>query len=218
MNFLFPLEDKSGEYIGRYSAYYSLSVCVVILPGLMVFIMFQSFDKLKEPEFQKTWGSLYQGIQLDSKWQVACNLVFMFRRMFFITICFNLAQIPGVQIILVNLSNLASCVYYGKVKPFQTRFQTYLNLFNELLVTIVTWHMMLFTDFVPDQDIQYMLGWSMIIVICLNGLVNIVIILGIVGKQLFLIILKGYIILDHKFGNCCLRLFPKKNLPEIYNI
>jgi len=63
-----------------------------------------------------------------------------------------------------------------------------------------------------------MLGWSMIIVICLNGLVNIVIILGIVGKQLFLIILKGYIILDRKFGNCCLRLFPKKNLPEIYNI
>ena len=40
MNFLYPLEDKSGEYIGRYSAYYSLSVCVVILPGLMVFIMF----------------------------------------------------------------------------------------------------------------------------------------------------------------------------------
>ena len=52
--------------------------------------------------------------------------------------------------------------------------------------------MMLFTDFVPDIDIQYTMGWSMIISICLNTLVNIIIVLYQVGRTIYLIIFKYY--------------------------
>ena len=51
MNILFSMDDKSGETIGTYSAYYAICVCVIILPGIMVFILLQGFDKLKEPSF-----------------------------------------------------------------------------------------------------------------------------------------------------------------------
>ena len=63
----------------------------------------------------KNFGSLYEGMKVENKFQVSANLVFMLRRALFILICFKLEEIPGIQMILVNLLNLASCIYYGGV-------------------------------------------------------------------------------------------------------
>ena len=120
--------------------------------------------------------------------------------------CFNLEHIPGIQMILVNLSNLFCGFYYGYFRPCETRFHNRVLYFNEFLITVVTWHMMLFTDYVPDQDMQYLIGWSMIISIMLNALINIIVIIGIVGKQLFLIILKASRVADLNFDRFCLRM------------
>lgn len=87
----------------------------------MIYVLAQTFDRLRENQFQKMWGSLYEGISLKSRWHVACNLIFMIRRILFVTMCFNLEEIPGIQLILVNLCNLACFIYYGS-KPYETRF------------------------------------------------------------------------------------------------
>lgn len=182
INYLFYLDDQSGEYIGKYTAYYSLVISMVVLPAFMIFVMTQSIETLRDPSFEAVWGSLYEGISLKNKWQLASNLVFMIRRAFFVFLCFNLDRFSGMQILMVKLLNLATLIYYGNIQPFQTRFMTRINLFNEFCISLVTWHLMLFSDFVPGQETQYQIGWSMIFTIVLNAIINLIVVLGIVGK------------------------------------
>ena len=39
MNYLFSLDEQSGETVGIYSAYYSLGISVIILPAFMLYIL-----------------------------------------------------------------------------------------------------------------------------------------------------------------------------------
>jgi hypothetical protein len=47
-----------------------------------------------------------------------------------------------------------------------------LEIFNELCIMAAGYHLLLFTDFVPDTSLQYTLGWSVICVIMINVIVN----------------------------------------------
>lgn len=46
-----------------------------------------------------------------------------------------------------------------------------MEIFNELTILVSAYHLLLFTDFVPE-DLYYNLGWSLIISTLLNILVN----------------------------------------------
>jgi hypothetical protein len=47
-----------------------------------------------------------------------------------------------------------------------------LELFNELCVYLSTLHLVFFTDWVPTPELQAMYGWSMLLIIGLNIIVN----------------------------------------------
>ena len=48
----------------------------------------------------------------------------------------------------------------------------YMEVFNEICVLIATYHLFLFTDFVPDPELRYNIGWSIIGVTLVNIVVN----------------------------------------------
>ena len=122
-----------------------------------------------------------------------------------ILVFFNLDEIPGVQMTFINLINLASCIYYGGVQPFDTRFRRRIDLFNEYSILLITWHIMCYTDFVVSSDMQWLVGWSMILCICLNAFVNISIVLGLGGKLIYLVCYKYYKRYDRCEDNFCVR-------------
>jgi hypothetical protein len=113
MNYIFHLKSTNGEYIGYASCFYSLAVALVILPGFMIYVMSRPLDVIQSENFELTYGSLYEGVKKRNKWQVGANIVFMARRFLFVIICFNFDKHSSIQIILVNLINLACSIYYG---------------------------------------------------------------------------------------------------------
>lgn len=199
LNISFNLKEKSGELTGYLTSFYSLAVAVIILPSLMIFVLTKPISTIQDELFRKKFGSLYEGMRVKTKLQVCANLFFMARRAAFVLVCFNIGTIPGVQLIVVNLINLVSCLYYGGVQPFETRFRRNLDFFNEYCILIITWHMMCFTDFILEMETQWLVGWSMIACISFNALVNIIIILAAGGKSIYLIGLKYYRILSFYF-------------------
>ena len=76
----------------------------------------------------------------------------MLQRASFIGICFNVEDFPGIQLIILNLLNLAFCIYYGMVQPLDTLTKRRLALFNQFSLLVISWHMMCFTDFVVEAD------------------------------------------------------------------
>ena len=78
--------------------------------------------------------------------------------------------------------------YIGMVRPYKENFVNYLESFNEVCILGIAYHLCVFTDFVPDDNLQYQGGWSVVVLTTLNLLVNTVIILVIVIGQLKLVI------------------------------
>lgn len=59
--------------------------------------------------------------------------------------------------------NLAIFVYIGNVDPFKLRSTNKTELRNEILICIYTITFVIFTDFVPDYELQYNVGGWMYI-------------------------------------------------------
>jgi hypothetical protein len=104
-------------------------------------------------------------------------------------------------------------MWYQGNSPYIETFRNRLEMFNEWTVLCCTLHMMTFTDWVPDVDAQYTMGWSMIGVLVANFAVNLSVILHVVFKLGSLISKKYYKLIRHK-------LFPnelkRKKLREKY--
>ena len=64
----------------------------------------------------------------------------------------------------------------GLVKPFKVGSMNISELFNEFVTLIVNYHLMMFTDFVPDVNTREYIGMSLVFVICGHLLINLFII------------------------------------------
>jgi hypothetical protein len=67
-------------------------------------------------------------------------------------------------------------IYIVEFQPFEKQLINYLEIFNELCILAVAYHLLLFTDFVSDLDIQYNAGWSIVLLTALNIVVNMIVI------------------------------------------
>ena len=94
------------------------------------------------------------------------SLFFARRVLFCFTLMF-LQDNPAQQIQILLLLALFEIIYIGLVSPYWRALDNKVELFNELVNCIVIYHFICYTDFLPDPEIQFQLGWSMIITLCL---------------------------------------------------
>ena len=84
-------------------------------------------------------------------------------------------------------------------EPFKVMKMNKIEVFNEATILLSAYHMMLFTDFLPDIEKQYMAGYSMIAVTLMNVAVNTLI----MGIETFYRVKNG----SHSFKNKVVKLW-----------
>ena len=75
-------------------------------------------------------------------------------------------------------------LYQGQFQPKIGRFANRLEAFNELCIQAIFVHMLLFTSWIPDPELQYSIGFSMIAIIAFKMFVNLVIVFYHAGKAM----------------------------------
>ena len=68
-------------------------------------------------------------------------------------------------------------MYLSIVKPFALKSKQILEIFNELCLLTVSYNLFIFTDFVSNAEIKYIVGYFVMSITMLNILVNIVLII-----------------------------------------
>jgi hypothetical protein len=66
----------------------------------------------------------------------------------------------------------------GHIKPFIRKSDNRTELYNEFTTLVVNYHLMCFTDFVPDVNTRELLGMSLVYVTGGNLLVNLLFVFG----------------------------------------
>jgi hypothetical protein len=106
----------------------------------------------KEQSFVASYGSLFEGLRLESKMHLMYNSMLLWRRLLFSLSAIFLGRCQMLQIqIFISMSvlNMMYLVYY---QPLETLGQNRLELVNELIVLISGYHMLFFTGIQPLLD------------------------------------------------------------------
>ena len=69
--------------------------------------------------------------------------------------------------------NLATACYTIASKPFANVILNFIDIFNELSLLCLSYHLLLYTDYLSDLQSQYSIGFSMIGLCLMNFLINI---------------------------------------------
>lgn len=131
-------------------AFVNSFLAFVILPICYIFIFTRSLDSLRDSEFKKRWGNLYWYLKMDGKWRILWYIVFLGRRIIFVTIAFSNDAYQILQFQTVLLLNLAMIICQGKLDAFIDPTLNKLYLFNEFQISFAVVHMLTYSDFVPD--------------------------------------------------------------------
>ena len=110
----------------------------------------------------------------------------------FIGSVYALYDYPTLQLILFMWINLITTMYQGYFKPLLNNFDNQLNLFNEFMVSSMAYTSVIFSEMAKSEEEKYFFGWVLIFLISSTFMINMVIVLLITIKKVFLIILKCY--------------------------
>jgi hypothetical protein len=102
----------------------------------------------------------------------AYNLIFVFRRLLF---CFNalwMGDYPSIQFLVVVYLCLSNSIFVGNVWPLTGKLYNAIELSNEYFILGISSHLMFFTEWMPTKELEYNMGWSMIILTVILMLFN----------------------------------------------
>ena len=133
---------------------------------------------MEDEEFQKKYGTLYEGLCLDmedSKRRTALlfPVFFVIRRLLFVASAIWLDGFIWSQIAIQFFVSVWMIIYLFHYWPFENRIFTILEVVNEVTTVLLLYHMLCYTDFVPDPWTRYIMGWSFILVTCGNLIIHV---------------------------------------------
>mmetsp|Transcript_41717 Transcript_41717/g.63733 ORF Transcript_41717/g.63733 Transcript_41717/m.63733 type:complete len:109 (+) Transcript_41717:716-1042(+) len=87
---------------------------------------------------------------------------------------------------LMIASSQITAIYLSWAKPFESAGLGRMELFNELTIVVASCSLSLFSDYVPSANKQYHLGWGLIFFLSVNMIINILYVLSLSSRSLFL--------------------------------
>ena len=76
------------------------------------------------------------------------------------------------QVFISNFFVTFVIIFTGYIEPFKGKSISFFEIFNEVFISIMNYHLLCFTDIVTLQSTRNLLGWSIIGCITFNLLVN----------------------------------------------
>lgn len=143
----------AGEKLSLYFCFFSVTVALVFIPIGFIVVLTRDISVINSPRFKNMFGGLYEGIKTNSKLSLAYFFFFIIRRLIFLVIAFFMYTYPTIQFQMLYMVNLAATIYLGLVQPKNYWLMNYIELFNEGVFQLGTIHIVIFSDYVPSQDI-----------------------------------------------------------------
>ena len=146
-----------------------------------------NFCKFSEIDENSNYGALLEGTRFNeeekSKWILLLPAFFFGRR---IALTLSVLLFPTflwAQVAIQFAVSTAMVIYLLHVWPLKTHFATKMEVFNECTLIILNYGLMMFTDFVPDTETRFLIGWFYMIVSLGNIAVHLSILIGGSTKQ-----------------------------------
>lgn len=149
-------------------------IAMVFYPLVCSFLLnHRFFERLEDEKIKKRISNLYQKIGTDNKWKLLYYPLFLWRRVVFVIIPTFLYLYPAFQVQFLLFMTSLYLIYFASQRPHKDRHRAQIETFNEVMIMITNYHMVCFSNFNPEMEAQFAMGYSFITCILLVVIVNI---------------------------------------------
>lgn len=128
---------------------------VIALPFGIWALLWKRQDKLNLEETKLRFGSTYMELKLDRKMALLYNVIYMLRRLVFSFAAIILEDSPFAQVQVVIFHSFCVIIYLTYYRPFVIPALNRMEIFNEGCILVASMHLITFTDFSGDPEVQY---------------------------------------------------------------
>jgi len=127
-----------------------------IFPIIAVIYIYTQKENLGTPFTESRFGALYEGVRHHNDLALMYTVTFLIRRMI---ISFNILYMGNVlngplQIMIYICACTGQLSFLCTARPMTEPLYNYLEIFNEAIVWLVSFHLLMFTEFVPDPEMR----------------------------------------------------------------
>ena len=126
-----------------------------------------TWTKFQAPEKSLTISSLLQGMHYGdpkkkpSKLLLVYPAVFFARRLIFVLSVFYIQSL-WIKLVVHTAVSLCTAGYLLHAWPFISRFENKIEVMNECTLILLAYGLICFTEFVPEPEDRYKIGWGYI--------------------------------------------------------
>ena len=146
---------------------YIFLLMLILYPGLSALFLHSRKKDLKTKTFRKKFLAAYKGlIEKDGKY-ILFPLFFYYRRLLTPMIIILKPDNFIAQYLFMLLSGLAAMILIAYKPPFRSPSENRVEILSELGIQIALYHILCFTDWVPDLELRHKCGYSVIVFLLL---------------------------------------------------
>ena len=150
-----------------------LGFAVIVSPFMLWSFLYANHKKMRNAVFLRRYSSLVDGLTHRRISAILYGVIFIFRRMALALFIIVIPALNWLQTQLVVLTCSLVIISIGWIQPFQLPVSNSMEIFNEVLVLISFYFMIIYSEFVPDVEARYNVAW-----------VNICLIVGMVAYNI----------------------------------
>ena len=106
---------------------------------------------LNEEAVEHRFGAAYENIRISSKSALGYTSLFMMKRLAFVIIVLLIKNNRILQHFLIIGLLAISTAYSWSSKPFTDSLSNFQEIFNDYMVSIISYSVLVFGDFVPNK-------------------------------------------------------------------
>jgi len=153
---------------------FGLGILVFLVPLLFTKVLHDNGDKLQTKEVRDKFQNMYLDVHMNRNTSTKYYLpISMLRRILFVMIPSIFYAYPFMQLQVFLIMNTFYLFWYGATRPHIDRKRIGTELFNEFMIMIFVYHLMIYTDFVTVNSMQFLMGYSNVIFFIIIAFVNI---------------------------------------------
>jgi hypothetical protein len=133
-------------------------MCALTFWPIFCFYIIRRFrDRLDEESTKTKIGFLYLDVKTHGKKMHKLNYytIFLCRRLFFVFVPTFIYMYDYIQLQMLMFSTSLYIISYSGSKPHISKRRTQLESFNEFMIMIATYHLVCFSRFNLDMDMQF---------------------------------------------------------------
>ena len=159
-------------------------------------------------QFVRYLNEIYKDLQTNFISHYFYHCIFVLRRASFVILVFYFEDQLYIQVILFIFQNLFYMIYLLYGRPLSSGF--YLEIFNETCTLLLSYFLIIFTDYVDDPKVKYYLGYYFLGGFVFNMFINLLVIVKRMISGLIIKIKKVIIMMKLRKG-LKYRMFLKSN-------